>query len=119
MARLPCRHSHLRLAQPVEKSARREVIVYAPDAEHDVERLHGWYMSRSARAAEAFMARLALAEHRIELRPGAYRMLSDGETRRYSFRINRTVYLMDYLVEAKQIVVLRVWRGRQERPSSA
>jgi len=72
------------------------VIIYAPDAERDVERLHAWYLDRSAAAAEAFMTRLALAEKRIEARPRAYRTLRDRETRRYSFKINRTSYLVDF-----------------------
>lgn len=62
------------------------------------------------------MARLALAERRVSARPKAYRLLRDSETRRYSFRINRTTYLVDYQIEPTQIVVLRVWHGRQNRP---
>lgn len=62
------------------------------------------------------MTRLALAERRIGERPRTYRRLKDGETRRYSFRINRTSYLVDYRIEPAQIVVLRVWHGRQNRP---
>lgn len=93
------------------------MIIYAPEAERDVERFHVWYVNRSAVAAEAFMSRLALAEHRIEMRPRAYRTLRDRLTRRYTFRINRTTYLVDYQIEPDQIVVLRVWHGRQNRPS--
>lgn len=92
------------------------MIIYAPDAELDVERLHAWYAARSTEVADAFAARLELAEHRIEMRPTAYRKLRDGETHRYSFRINRTAYLIDYHVEPSQIVILRVWHGRQDRP---
>ena len=44
------------------------------------------------------------------------RLLHDGETRRHSFRINRTTYLVDYLIEPDQVVVVRVWHGRQDRP---
>ena len=92
------------------------MIIYAPDAECDVERLHAWYADRSTAAARAFMARLELAEHRIETRPKTYRTLRDRETRRYSFKINRTTYLVDYQIEPTQIVILRVWHGRQNRP---
>lgn len=92
------------------------MIIYAPDAERDVERLHAWYADRSAIAAEIFMTRLAWAEHRIETRPKAYRALRDRETRRYSFKVNRTTYLVDYRIEPERIVVLRVWHGRQQRP---
>lgn len=92
------------------------MIIYAPDAEHDIERLHAWYLERSGVAASAFMARLALVERRIEARPKLYRTLRDRKTRRYSFKINRTTYLVDYQIEPAQIVVLRVWHGRQNRP---
>ena len=92
------------------------MIIYAPDADRDVALFHTWFLERSAKAAAAFMERLALAERRVAARPRAYRLLRDGETRRYSFKINRTTYLVDYRIEPAQIVVLRVWHGRQNRP---
>ncbi len=93
------------------------MIIYAADAERDVERLHQRFVSFSTVAANAFMARLAKAEVRIEARPRTYRLLNDRETRRYSFRINRISYLVDYRIEPDQIVILRVWHGRQNRPA--
>lgn len=92
------------------------MIIYAPDADKDVTHLHDWLSEGSARGAAEFMTRLALAERRIEARPQMYRKLRDGETRRYAFKLNRRSYLVDYQIEPKQIVVLRVWHGRQERP---
>lgn len=92
------------------------MIIYAPDADKDVTRLHDWLQEFSSRAASAFMFKLALAERRISSRPRTYRRLSDGETRRYSFKLNRTTYLVDYQIEPARIVVLRVWHGRQDRP---
>lgn len=92
------------------------MIVYSRLAEQDVERLHDWLMPFGARAAEEFMARLAAAEQRTEARPLTYRRLRDGETRRHSFRMNRTTYLLDYRVEGTDMVVLRIWHGRQDRP---
>ncbi|HET9230944.1 MAG TPA: type II toxin-antitoxin system RelE/ParE family toxin [Vitreimonas sp.] len=92
------------------------MIIYAPAAERDVEHHHNRFLLHSAVAAEAFMARLALAERRIGASPKRYRILKDGETRRYSFKINRVSYLVDYQVEPQQVVVLRVWHGRQDRP---
>jgi plasmid stabilization system protein ParE len=92
------------------------VIVYSRDAEQDVERLHDWLVEFGARSAEVFMVRLAIAERRMEDNPLRYRRLRDGGTRRYSFRLNRTTYLMDYRVDAGAVVVLRVWHGRQDRP---
>ncbi|MBL8547308.1 MAG: type II toxin-antitoxin system RelE/ParE family toxin [Hyphomonadaceae bacterium] len=93
------------------------MIIYAPDAERDVERLHQRFVTLSAIAATTFMARLTQAEVRIEARPRTYRLLNDRETRRYSFRINRISYLVDYRIEPDQIVILRVWHGRQDRPT--
>jgi len=93
------------------------VIIYAPEADGDVARLHTWYLKRSAPAAAGFMAKLALAEQRIRPRPRAYRLLRDNDIRRYSFKISRTSYLIDFREELGQIVILRVWRGRQHRPS--
>jgi plasmid stabilization system protein ParE len=92
------------------------VIVYSRDAERDVERLHDWLVEFGARSAEVFMTRLAIAERRVENHPLRYRRLRDGETRRYSFRLNRTAYLIDYRVDSDAVVVLRVWHGSQDRP---
>ncbi|HRO02648.1 MAG TPA: type II toxin-antitoxin system RelE/ParE family toxin [Terricaulis sp.] len=92
------------------------MIVYAPDADRDVTRLHDGLLGFSLRAASAFMFKLALAERRIGARPQTYRRLRDGQTRRYSFKLNRTTDLVDYQIEPAQIVVLRVWHGRQDRP---
>ena len=92
------------------------MIIYAPDAEQDVERLHQQLLARSNRAAEAFMAQPAIAERRIDAHPRTYRLLSDEVTRRYSFRINRISYLVDFRLEPQQIIILRVWHGRQNRP---
>ena len=64
------------------------------------------------------MTEMRLAERRIEKRPLAYRRLRDRETRRYGFKINRTSYLVDYRIHPDQIVILRVWHGRQDRPGS-
>lgn len=92
------------------------MIGYAPDAGRDVTRLHDGLGAFSLKAAEAFMAEMNLAERRIEKRPLAYRRLRDRETRRYAFKINRTTYLIDYRIRPDQIVILRVWHGRQDRP---
>lgn len=92
------------------------MIGYTLDATRDLVRLQLRLAEGSARSAETFAAKLALAEMRLEARPRTYRLLSDGETRRYSFKINRISYLVDYLIEPDQILVLRIWHGRQERP---
>jgi plasmid stabilization system protein ParE len=93
------------------------VIEYAPEADADVERQHDWLWAVSVRAAEQFMIEIASAESQIESRPLTWRALADGETRRYSFHIHRTSYHLDYRIEPSRIVILRVWHGRQDRPS--
>jgi plasmid stabilization system protein ParE len=92
------------------------MIGYTPEAVRDVVRHQTRLRHFSKKSAEAFDLRLALAEVRIVRRPKTYRVLHDGETRRYSFRINRTTYLIDYRLDAAHIVVLRVWHGHQDRP---
>ncbi|MGH6951222.1 MAG: type II toxin-antitoxin system RelE/ParE family toxin [Vitreimonas sp.] len=92
------------------------MIGYTPDAARDVLRHQVRLSQFSTRSAEKFAAGLALAEVRIERRPMTYRRLKDGETRRYSFKINRVTYLVDYRIGPDCIVILRVWHGRQDRP---
>jgi hypothetical protein len=92
------------------------MIGYALDAARDVVRHHARLSRISAKSAETFAAGLALAEIRVERRPRTYRLLKDGETRRYSFKVNRVTYLVDYQIEPDRIVIFRVWHGRQDRP---
>jgi len=92
------------------------MIGYALEAARDIVR-HQVGLSRySARAGRAFADALELCERRIEARPETYRRLSDGKTRRYSFRVNRTSYLVDYQIEPDLIVILRVWHGDRIGP---
>ena len=92
------------------------MIGYTPDASRDILRPYLQLLDSSARAAESFATRLALAERRIDPRPLKYRRLSDPGTRRYGFKLNRTSYLIDYRIEPTHVVILRVWHGRQDRP---
>lgn len=69
-----------------------------------------------AKSVEAFAYGLALAEARIQQRPMTYRLLRDRQTHRYSFKISRTTYLVDYRIRTDLIVILRIWHGRQDRP---
>ena len=55
------------------------MIEYAHEAAEDVDRHHEWLLAHSARAAEAFMAQVALAEARVLARPTAFRFCNDGE----------------------------------------
>jgi len=92
------------------------MIGYTLEAARDVVR-HQLELGRySTRAAQAFADGLELAERRIEARPETYRRLRDGETRRYSFKVNRISYLVDFRIEPEIKVILRVWHGRQDRP---
>jgi plasmid stabilization system protein ParE len=92
------------------------VIRYTLDAVRDLVRHQIQLSVVGPASAATFAARVARAEERIEARPRTYRVLKDGETRRYSFTINRTTYLMDYRIEPDEILVLRIWHGRQDRP---
>ena len=93
------------------------MIGYTPEAARDIVRHQRRLREFSAKSADMFASRLASAEIRIVRRPKMYRVLRDGETRRCSFSINRTTYLVDYRIGHAQIVVLRVWHGRQNRPA--
>jgi hypothetical protein len=98
------------------------MIGYTPDAARDVVRHQLRLDQLSTKAAGAFAAGLARAEMRIKSRPRTYRLLRDGETRRYSFRVNRTTYLVDYLIKSDQIgscasgMAIRIGRRKGSLP---
>ncbi len=92
------------------------MIVYSISATRDVVRHFIRLGQLSSSAAAAFSVGIIGAEARIDSRPLTYRLLGNGQPRRYSFKVNRTTYLIDYSIEADQVVFLRIWHGRQNRP---
>jgi plasmid stabilization system protein ParE len=91
------------------------MIGYTPAAARDVLG-HQARLKEFGASSEAFAYGLSLAEARIQQRPLTYRLLRDRETHRYSFKINRVTYLVDYRIRVDLIVIVRVWHGCQDRP---
>ena len=92
------------------------MIRYAPVALHDVRRLHGWLVERdAARAAGKLMRRLADAERRIAERPNGWPLTQSGLARRYLMRLGRSTYVVHYVVDGDDQVIVRIWHGREDR----
>lgn len=91
------------------------MIRYAPAALHDVRRLHGWLVERGAERA-AMMQRLADAERRIAEQPNGLPLTRSGLARRYLMRLGRSTYVIHYVEDGPDQVIVRIWHGREDRP---
>lgn len=91
------------------------MIRYTPDALDDLERLYRWLLDRNPIAAERFLERLAEAARRIAERPMAWPPSADGRARRHVMRFGRSAYVLHYVIDDLDQVIVRVWHGRQRR----
>ena len=93
------------------------MIRYAGAALQDVRRLHLWLVERgAARAAEKLMHRLADAERRIAEHPEGWPLTRSGLARRALMRLGRSTYVIHYVVDGEDQVIVRIWHGREDRP---
>lgn len=93
------------------------MIRYAVDAVHDVRRLHRWLRDRGAEGAAAKLsARLLDTERRIANDPGGWPLTDSGLARRVLMRLGRSTYVIHYVVDGEDQVIVRVWHGREDRP---
>lgn len=91
------------------------MIRYRPEAEADLVRLYAWQSARDGRLAEKFQQLLVATEKRIAARPQMFPLLAGGEMRKCLMRFGRSAYVIYFIIEGDDQVVLRVWHGREAR----
>lgn len=92
------------------------MIRYSAEAEADIRRLHNWLFTRHRPAALRFLEALEEAENAIGAAAHSFPQNDDRMSRRYIFRFGRSCYVMHYLQDGDDVVVVRLWHGREERP---
>ncbi len=91
-------------------------LIFSREAEDDVDRLFTWLLVRNPGAAARFLAALKQATARITEHPERYpRAGEDAAVRKHLMRFGGAAYVIYYVVEGDDQVLVRVWHGRERR----
>lgn len=91
------------------------MIIYRRDARADILRHYAWYLARDERLLDRFEALVHRTEKRIAARPLMFPPTKDRDARKCLMRFGRSVYVIYFLVEGDDQIILRVWHGREAR----
>ena len=93
------------------------MILLSPDAVEDVERLRLFLDQHSPVAAQRALASIWRAIERLEEFPNLGMQTEDAELRQIVVRFGASGYIVRYavLAEAQDILITRIWHGREAR----
>ena len=93
------------------------MIVFSPDALADVERLRTFLDQANPGAARRAMAAILTAIERLQEFPGMGMLTGDADIRQIVIRFGASGYVIRYaaLAETGDILVTRIWHGREAR----
>jgi plasmid stabilization system protein ParE len=92
------------------------MIRYSAEALDDIERLYRWLLERDVRAAARFLTRLEDSAAQIARSPSRWPPSADGQARRYILRFGRSRYVIHFVENAGDALIVRIWHGREQRP---
>jgi plasmid stabilization system protein ParE len=92
-------------------------LIVSKDAAADLVRLRDFLVDRNPNAAQRAAAAIVNAIGSLDLFPERGRPSGLGDTRELVVPFGRSAYIVRYaiLTEANEIVILRVWHGREQR----
>lgn len=93
------------------------MIVFSPDALTDVERLRAFLDQANPGAARRAMLAILMAIERLQEFPHLGMTTEDADIRQLVIRFGASGYIVRYavLAEAGDILVTRIWHGREAR----
>ncbi len=93
------------------------MILLSPDAVLDVERVRSFLERRNPDAARRALAAIWRALENLQALPESGAPTSDADIRQVIVRFGRSGYVIRYtvLAETGDILVVRLWHGREER----
>ena len=91
------------------------MIRLSPDAVLDVERLRTFLDQNTPDAAQRALMRIWTAIERLQEFPALGIPTKDGDVRQIVIRFGASGYIVRYVAEADDIVITRVWHGREAR----
>jgi plasmid stabilization system protein ParE len=92
-------------------------LVVAREAVADLERLHAFLVNKNPRAAQRAVAAISNALHSLDVFPDRGRPSGIAGARELVVPFGRLAYVVRYahLAERDEIVILRIWHGREQR----
>ncbi|MBR1198596.1 type II toxin-antitoxin system RelE/ParE family toxin [Bradyrhizobium sp. AUGA SZCCT0240] len=93
------------------------MILLAPDAVEDVERLRSFLDQNNPGAAQRALASIWTAINRLQEFPDLGMATGDADIRQIVVRFGASGYIVRYaaLPETKDILITRIWHGREAR----
>jgi len=81
----------------------------------DLERVHSFLLGLNPEAAARAGERILSTACMLESTPGLGRPVEDEECRELLVPFGASGYLIRYRVEGEEVVIARVWHGREQR----
>ncbi|MET0547467.1 MAG: type II toxin-antitoxin system RelE/ParE family toxin [Caulobacterales bacterium] len=91
------------------------MIRYSDAALDDVERLYRWLLDRNPSASRRFLKRLKAAEDFIAGKTAACMNVQSGVARRYIVRFSGAAYVIYFVEDGADQIIVRIWHGREAR----
>jgi plasmid stabilization system protein ParE len=94
------------------------MILFSPDAVEDIERLRTFLDQTNPDAARRALALIWAAIDRLQEFPDLGMLTSDADIRQIVVRFGSSGYIIRYsaLPEEGNILITRIWHGREARP---
>jgi|SRR3972149_7902993 len=95
-------------------------LIVSRAAVADIERLHAFLADKSPAAARRAIAALVGAVQSLEALPERGRPSGTPNIRELIIPFGRSAYVLRYAYSAQsdEVIVLRIWHGREARPSA-
>lgn len=92
------------------------MILLSPDAVDDVERLRSFLDQNNPSAAQRALLSIWMAVDRLQEFPGLGMPTADVDIRQLVVRFGTSGYIVRYASLPPDILITRIWHGREERP---
>lgn len=91
------------------------MILLSPDAVGDVERLRSFLDQNNPSAAQRALESIWIAVDRLQEFPDLGMQTTDGDIRQLVVRFGASGYIVRYAVLPPDILITRIWHGRETR----
>lgn len=94
------------------------MIIFSDDARNDIIRLRSFLDQLNPGAARRAMTLIATAIERLQDHPDRGHRTADADIRQIVIRFGASGYVVRYavLTETQDILITRIWHGREARP---
>ena len=91
-------------------------VVFLPEAEDDIDRLYEFLLPKNPLAAQKAMLAIDEGIDMLTQHPLAGTPMREREGYRQLFvPFGRSAYVLRYRIEAENVIIVRVWHGREAR----